>query len=170
MRETARIVSVVCVLAGCTSTGGGQSMMITEDTALISAPGRARETRAELLGRAMREAAVMTRAQGFRYFVVMDAEPTAEVIKRRRPGTTIPAQNIPVRGSFSGTNLSPSFLAGATYTTPDEVTEETRAGLDLTIRMYRDGGIDPATAGACDIIATRETPKGGPENLCNLLK
>jgi hypothetical protein len=171
MRETIGKLLSVVLLAGCAATPGSQSMMITGDTALISVPSRSRESKAELLDRGMREAAAITRAHGFAHFAILDAAETAEVRQRRRPGQTLPNQNEPLRGGgFATTNLSATYLPGATYTTPDQLSLETRVTLDLTIRMYRAGEIDSMASGACDIVASREGARDNAEYICNALK
>jgi hypothetical protein len=170
MRKTALALAANAALAACAASPGSQSMMISEDTALISIPGRPREAKTELIERALLEAAAITRSRGFPYFTVLEAAETAEAVSRRRPGNTIPNQNMLVRGTFSNSNLSATFLPGATYTTPDEIRRETRITLDLTIRMYRAGGIDPAAVGTCGVIAPQDSGTPIASYWCNPLK
>lgn len=146
MRKVFSLTICALLLAGCVGASLSQSMMITEDTALITIVAKGRETRQTLVDATLGEAATVTRAHGFRYFVVLEIEDTTQIFTRRLPGHTIPNQNTAARG-YSSTNLSTSYLPGATFTTPDQEVKEVRPGLDVTIRMYRDGAIDPAGEG-----------------------
>lgn len=170
MREKGWAFAAGLLLAGCAAATGSQSMMITGDTALITVSSHARETKASLLDRGLREAAAITSSQGYSYFVVLDAAQTLETVRHRRPGETLPNQNNPQRGTFSSSNLSATYLPGATYTTPDEIRRETRLTLDLTIRMYQAGGIDPASDSTCGIVALHDGARSGPGYRCNALK
>ena len=146
MVKAIRLSALALLLAGCASASPSQSMMITEDTALISSVANGLETKQVLLDEALTEAAKVTRAHGFRYFVVLGADDASAVVTRVIPGRTFLRQNIAPR-AFGTTNLSGTYLPGATFVTPDQQVKQVRLGVDITIRMYRDGDIDPKREG-----------------------
>jgi hypothetical protein len=146
LRKAIRLSVSALLLAGCAGATPNQSMMITEDTALISTVAKNYETKQVLLDEALMEAAKVTRAHGFRYFVVLGAADASAVVTRNIPGQTFIRQNNTPR-AFGTTNLSGTYLPGATFTTPDQQVKEVRLGVDITIRMYRDGDIDPKRDG-----------------------
>jgi hypothetical protein len=142
MRKLVPLAVCGILLMGCTST---QSMMITEDTALITVLGQSDNGRAKLDDKALAEAARVTRQRGFRYFVILDGAEASQSGVKLRPG-----EPIPFRFQNRRTNLTSFFASGATYTTPDEMMRYVRFGLDITIRMYREGDVDPAGRGVRD--------------------
>ncbi len=123
--------------------------MITEDTALITVVAQNDNGRAKVVDRALAEAARVTRDHGFRYFVILDAADASQMGVKVLPGQTLPLQSINRRG-FSATNLNRSYFPGATYMTPDQRVKYVRLGLDVTIRMYREGDVDPKSQGVWD--------------------
>lgn len=120
--------------------------MITEDTALISVLGQNAGNQAKIVDRALLEAARATRDHGYRYFVILDAADASQKGQKLVEDQTLPAQIATAR-AFGQTNLSSQYLPGATYKTPDRRVGYVRLGLDLTIRMYRDGDVNPQTQG-----------------------
>lgn len=145
MRKLVSLAACVMLLNGCASNSRN-TMMITDDTALITVLGQGMENRETIFNEAIAEAALATRAHGYRYFVIIDmADATQTGVKVRR-GRPIEIDNYPgfERG---GSPLSSNYIGGANYSTPDQRTPYIRLGLDITIRMYRESDIDPATPG-----------------------
>src|SRR5262245_5678983 len=64
------LLGLSLLLAACGSTA--HSTMITADTALVTVVGTRGGGKTELVNATLREAARVTRAQGYRYFVVLD--------------------------------------------------------------------------------------------------
>jgi hypothetical protein len=130
------------LLAGCASSS---SVMLTDDTALISVLGQGSSDRARLINQALAIAARATRTRGYRYFVIVD---TADA--SRRGVKVAQAQIFPANTLFRGnilSNLDPTFLPGSDYTRPNRRIPYVRPGIDVTIRMYRDGEVSPDTEG-----------------------
>ena len=124
-------------------------MMITDDTALISVLGQGAGDREKIFNEAVAEAALATRAHGYRYFVIVDTADASQTGVKIRRGRPVEIQSIPgfARG---GSALSSNYIAGSggsNYTAPDQRIPYVRLGLDITIRMYRESDIDPARPG-----------------------
>jgi hypothetical protein len=131
------------VLAGCAHST--ESMMLTDDTALISATGRDRNDEGKVVDATLREAAKLTRQHGYNYFVILSAADASRVGNTIVPNGRL--QNQPATDSTYGTStLSRSFRVGAA-TFVGRRTSYYKPGLDITIRMYRPGDIDPQRAG-----------------------
>jgi hypothetical protein len=142
MRELIRWTVYCILLAGCTTTQNTQSMAITEDTALISFVGQSGDDRETLIGGAISEAAKATRALGYRYFVILDTADASQVVARYVPTQILSVQN--ARRRSTNTNPNPGYYE---YITPGRVVKELRPGLDISIRMYREGAIDASREG-----------------------
>ena len=143
MRRIVLPMISVLLLAGCASS---RSAMITEDTALVTVVGQSATAQTKIVEQALAEAAKITRAHGYRYFVILDSADASQSGVKVLQGQIISRQGVPTR-SFGGTNLSPVYLAGSTFTTPDVRVPYVRLGLDLTIRMYREGDVNPQAPG-----------------------
>jgi hypothetical protein len=130
------------LLAGCASSES-ESILIRDDTAVISVLSDSAGDRAKFIDQALVEAARMARANGYRYFVILDTADASHTVVKVRRGLPISVQNNP----FRGTALSSNYIGGATYTLPDRRIPYVRFGVDMTIRMYRDGEVDPANPG-----------------------
>ncbi len=143
MRKLSPLAICAILLTGCASA---RTTMITEDTALITVLGQNDSDRTRVVDKALAEAARVTRDHGFRYFVILDAADASQKGTRVLPGHTIPFEP-PSNKSYSSTNLSSSYLGRATLTTPDQRVTYVRLGLDVTIRMYHEGDVDPKSQG-----------------------
>jgi hypothetical protein len=119
--------------------------MLSEDMALISVLGQDADDSEKIFNEAIAEAARATRAHGYRYFVIVDAADASQRGVRIRQGRRIHIQTVTPRGA--GSTLSSNYPVGATYTGPDRRIPYVRLGLDVTIRMYRDGDVNPANPG-----------------------
>ena len=122
-------------------------MILTDDTALISVLGQGAGDSEKIFNEALAEAARATRAYGYRYFTVIDTADTTQRGVKIRQGRQIHLQNIPGSERGGGSILSSNYIGGATYTSPDRRIPYVRLGLDITIRMYRDGDVNPASPG-----------------------
>jgi len=114
--------------------------MLSEDTALVYATGANPSQRSKVLGAALRQAAELTSARGYRYFVILTADDTTRTMTITGPGDTFPNETSHQR-TFGATYGNAPERPGNTYTTPNTQTERVRPGLDLLIRMYRTGEI-----------------------------
>src|SRR5262249_9631632 len=137
MRKLIPLAVCGILLTGCTST---RSMMITEDTALITVVRQSAEGRASAVDMAIAEAARITREHGFRYFVILDSADASQTGVRVLPGQPIP---IVPRQTARNTIFTSFNPPGSTYTTPSERMAYIKLRLDLTVRMYRQGEINP---------------------------
>ncbi len=133
---------IVCgvLLTGCASGQNSQSMTITEDTALVSVAGKPGMSRATLFREAVGEAARITRDHGYTYFVIIGAADAAQTVSRNVPGQLLASRTARPRNTFTA-----SF--DPVSTTPGHTVQETRPGLDVTIRMYREGEIEATKEG-----------------------
>ena len=123
-------------------------MMITEDTALITVAAQGSDTREALVNATLSEAAKITRTHGFRYFVLLQSEDASTVVTRIIPGQTFYNHRSIPRSFGSGPNAN--IPPAEPYKLPDREVKLLRLGLDTTIRMYRDGDIDPSGNGVLD--------------------
>lgn len=136
------IVSLACVflLGGCASASG---TMLSEDTAIISAEGSGPDARDQVIRDVLAEAARLTTANGYRYFVVLTADDLTHTVTVRYPGRLL--HNQPPRANTSfGTFGGGAYQSGSSYMLPDRVEERIRPAMDIIIRMYRPGEIEPS--------------------------
>jgi hypothetical protein len=85
LRAITTLVSCAFLFAGCTSAS---STMLSADTALVYATGNDPSARAQILKAALNEAAELTTARGYRYFVILTADDTTRVVTLQVPGQT----------------------------------------------------------------------------------
>ena len=133
-------IVLALALVGCTQAS---TAMLDDRTAIISASGGTAVSMAEVQQRAFLEAAKLTQAKGFRYFVLLgvsDASRTGAIVNR---GAT-----------FDGGG-------GTTFQGPSSVVPVIMPGANITIRMFRETE-KPSGDGTWDsvaIIAALESPK-----------
>jgi hypothetical protein len=144
----------LCV--GCTSASG---TMLSADTALVYATGNHPSARERVLKAALNEAAELTSARGYRYFVILTADDTTRIVTHQVPGTSFPNETRHER-TLGATYFNAPERPGNTYTAPDTQLQRVRPGLDLVIRMYRAGEIEPAE-GVFDAVAMLSPTSGG---------
>ena len=132
-------------VSGCASPI--QSMMITEDTALVSVIGKNPDDQGKVIEASLQEAARLTESKGYRYFVIMEAADASKIVQRFEEPRTTPrdrvfATPIPFSGRLQTAPVYRDFFrfprVNVTYIKP---------GLDITIRMYREGEVDPKSQG-----------------------
>lgn len=131
MRKLVVIASLL--LAACTTP---KSTMLAENTAAISVVGRTAGDRERVIQDALSEAGKITREHGYQYFIIVRAQDASRVGTKFLDDQT-------VRRS-APTNLS---KPGASYVTVSRNVMYRRPGLDLTIRMFHEGEIDPRLQG-----------------------
>jgi hypothetical protein len=150
MRKAIATFACVVLLAGCASAS---STMLSQDTAIISVEGNGPNARDKVVQDVLAEAARLTNANGYRYFVVLTADDLTHTVTVRTPGRLL--YNQPPRsteGSF-GTYAGRAYaVGGSTYQTPDRIQERIKPAMDIIIRMYRAGEIEPAE-GVFDAVA-----------------
>jgi hypothetical protein len=136
------MASLACIfLLGCVSASG---TMLSEDTAIISAEGNAPSDRDRIIRDVLAEAARLTTANGYRYFVVLTADDLTHTVTVRYPGRVLhnqPPRTNEAFGAFAGRAYA---TGGSSYMLPDRVEERIRPAMDIIIRMYRPGEIEPA--------------------------
>jgi hypothetical protein len=154
MRAHILWIAFAALLAGCATPQNG--MMLTEDTALVSIVGAAGAKHRALVNQSLADAARLTHAHGYRYFVVLATDNSNKTVTRTIPGHAINQPNNTSRPIGNG-NLSSQNFPGASFTTPDRDVKEVRPGIDITIRMFREGGVDPMMDGVwnSEILLTR---------------
>lgn len=149
MRNAIASLACVFLLGGCASAA---STMLSEDTALISAEGKGPAQRDKVIRDALAEAARLTSANGYRYFVVLTADDLTHTTTVRVPGRLL--YNQPPRSNASfGTFGGGAYASGSTYMTPDRKVERIKPAMDIIIRMYRPGEIEPQAEGVWDATA-----------------
>ena len=147
-RTILALASCAFLCAACTSAN---STMLSPDTALVYASGNNPLAREQILKAALNEAAELTTARGYRYFVILTADDTTRVVTLQVPGTSLPNETSHER-TFGATYFNAPEKPGNTYTTPDTQLQRVRPGLDLVIRMYHAGEIEPKD-GVYDAVA-----------------
>jgi len=143
MRRFFGLAACVVVLAGCAAA---QSTMLTDNTALVSAIANSTAPHDKVIEDALTEAARITRAHGYQYFIILKAEDASRSGTITVPGQQFANQTAHVR-PFGATSLSAPNVSGATFTTPGKTVPYVRPGVEVTIRMYRQGEIDPRMDG-----------------------
>ena len=148
MRLSATFLVLSLALGACAS--GPTSMMITKDTAIVSVTGRDNSERMKVVETSLAEAARVTRRQGYRYFVILDAADASRngrrivPIRRVRTGASIHEQ------VFGTVSLPSAVSVYGTLPAPGRPVTYFQPGLDITIRMYRDGDVTPDRQGVWD--------------------
>jgi hypothetical protein len=136
------IASLAClVLLGCVSATG---TMLSENTALVSAEASGPAYRDKVIHDVLAEAARLTTASGYRYFVVLTADDLTHTVTVRTPGRVLhnqPPRTSEAFGTYSGRAYA---TGGSSYMLPDRVEQHIRPAMDIIIRMYRPGEIEPA--------------------------
>ena len=135
------LVAATCaiLLSGCVTA---KSTMLSDSTAVVTTVGPQDADRNEIVQATLTEAAKLTRMHGYRYFTILMAQDASRWGSVTTPGVTllIAAGNERPLGS---TNLGPQTIPGSKFSGPDNVMPVIRPGLEITIRMYRDGEVDP---------------------------
>jgi hypothetical protein len=141
MRKAAASLLCVFLVQGCAST---TSTMLSEDTAIVSAAGNGPGDRDRVIRGVLEEAARVTSANGYRYFVVLTADDLTSTTTVVVPGRVL--YNQPPRSTDSfGAYVGRAYASGgSTYTTPERKQERIRPAMDIIIRMYRQGEIEPS--------------------------
>jgi hypothetical protein len=153
MRASLLTAAMLALLAGCAST---RSTLLSDDTALVSVSGQVGTERTALVRQSLVEGARVAHAHGYHYFVVLAADDVKRVITRTVPGTNIFNASTSSR-YYGNASPSPASRSGNSYSAADISFDETSPGLDITIRMYHEGTIDPAMDG----VWNSETILGG---------
>jgi uncharacterized protein YceK len=138
MRKFTAVAACAVLLSGCVSA---RSTMLTESTAVVTARGAHSNDRDEVVSATLEEAAKLTRMHGYRYFVILMAEDASHWGSTNVPGLVLHYSMItrPVGVAIPGLQHLPS----ATFTLPDTSVPYITPGLMITIRMYREGEVDP---------------------------
>jgi hypothetical protein len=151
MRKVVAALACVVVLTGCASAS---STMLSDDTALISAEGNGASDRDKVVRDVLAEAARLTSANGFRYFVVLTADDLSQTVTVRIPGRILynqPPRSGEALNAYAGRAYA---TGGSTYQTPDRIEEGVRGAMENFIGLYRGGVIEPAE-GVFDAMAMR---------------
>jgi hypothetical protein len=151
MRKAAASLLCAIVVAGCASA---TSTMLSADTAIVSASGNGPSDRDRVVLDALTEAARVTSAHGYRYFVVLTADDATIMKTIVVPGRVLYNQPPRSTDSFGTYTGRPYATGGSTYMTADRKQERIRPGMDMIIRMYRTGEIEPSMEGVWDATAS----------------
>jgi len=143
MRIIVALAAYALLLAGCADV---HSAMLSQNTAIVSARGASAGDHDKIIEGALAEAAKLTRAHGYQYFVVFKAEDASRTGIISLPGQTIDNEKSHAR-PLGTTNFGAPNLPGAAFTTPGRKLPYFKPGLDITIEMYRPGEIDPRLQG-----------------------
>ena len=138
MRKFIAVAACAVLLSGCVSA---RSTMLTESTAVVTARGAHPNDRDEVVSATLEEAAKLTRMHGYRYFVILMAEDASHWGATNVPGLVL---HYNWNARPAGTPIPGlQHLPSATFTTPDTSVPYITPGLMITIRMYREGEVDP---------------------------
>ena len=157
MRKAITAFACVVLLSGCASA---TSSMLSEDTALISAEGIGPNDREKVVQDVLAEAARLTNAHGYRYFVVLTADDVTHTVTIRTPGRLLHNQSPRSTEAFGTFSSGRAYATGGSnYQTPDRVEERVKPAMDIIIRMYRAGEIQPRE-GVFDALASAQVTAG----------
>ena len=143
MRKAIAAFACVVLLAGCASATS--SSMLSENTAIVSAEGTGPSDRDKVVRDVLAEAARVTNANGYRYFVVLTADDLTHTVTIRTPGRLLhnpSPRSTEAFGTFSSGRAYAT--GGSNYQTPDRVEERVKPAMDIIIRMYHAGEIQRA--------------------------
>lgn len=158
MRQS--LVAAMALLLSAAASGCArpiESMMITEDTALVSVIGKNPEDKNKVIESSLQEAARLTASKGYRYFVILDtadASVTGERTEPPRP--TQRERNITTPTAAGQLNTAPVYRDYFRF--PGRKVTYLRPGIDITIRMYREGEIDPKSQGVWNTAELLKSP------------
>jgi hypothetical protein len=151
MRRVIAALACTVLVAGCASATTGT--MVSEDTAWISVEGKGPSDRDRVVRDALAEAARLATANGYRYFIVVTADDLTRTTMIKVPGRVLynqpPRANEPF-GTYGGRAYT---TGGSTYALPDRTVELVTPAIDIMVRMYRAGDIDPQMEGVFDATA-----------------
>ena len=138
MRKFIAVAACAVLLSGCVTA---RSTMLTENTAEVTARGAHSNDRDEVVNATLEEAAKLTRMHGYRYFVILMAEDASHWGSTNVPGLVLSYNR---NARFVGAPIPGlQHLPSATFKTPDTSVPFITPGLMITIRMYREGEVDP---------------------------
>jgi hypothetical protein len=159
MRTVLLLITTAALLAGCALA---QGTMLSDNTARITSRANSVTNVDRMIADAVTEAARLTRAQGYRYFVILEATDDS-----RTGDVTVLGQitrtttNTSVR--FGNLSLGVIGRTGTMFVTPASHMQFVRPGLNITIRMYREGEVDPRAQGVWNAEAPLMDPMTEPE-------
>jgi hypothetical protein len=139
MRKAFLLMTAATLLAGCALA---QGTMLTDNTARITSRANSLGNRDRVIGDALAEAARLTRAQGFRYFIILEAADDSRIGSVAILGQ-VTRNRVPVAIPFGNTSLGVINRPGTTFVTSASRVQVLRPGLNITIRMFRDGEVVP---------------------------
>jgi hypothetical protein len=160
-RRALALIMTALFLAGCMNATG---MMLTDNTAVVSALGAASSDRDMVFESALAEAARLARAHGYQYFTIVKTDDKSITGVKYVPGDTIPSGNS-ARGNtrpLGLSNLGMQNNPGTSYTTPSMSARFVRPGFEITVRMYRPGEIDSRKEGVWNIDFLPGPPRREP--------
>jgi hypothetical protein len=151
MHRWIAIILTALLLGGCMNAATG--MMLTDSTAVISALGSASSDRGRVFDSALEEAGRLTRTHGYQYFRLLKIENRSVTTTKYMVGETIPfaPNGHMTRSPVPTPTLSPANMAGGTLTGAGRSMTSVRPGLEITVKMYRMGEIDPNQEGVWNV-------------------
>lgn len=135
-------------LSACVQTS---TTMLNSHTAIISSQGTAFDTHGGVQKATLVEAADLTVKNGFRYFVISGSADRTLHGALYSPGQTQTTGTISGTGNTMGNmqTVNGSY-SSSTYTAPGIVTPLVYPGLDIQVKMYKVGEINPKKDGVWD--------------------
>lgn len=140
MRSIVFVCATAIALGGCVVS---KTAMLDEHTAIISSRGNAFASSADAIQKSLGEAAKTTLSRGYRYFAIAGSQDQTQRGNVVIPGQTTASGSMTFMGNTA-------MYSGSSYTTPAQSIGFVKPGVDLIIRMYRPGEIDPRTPGVWD--------------------
>lgn len=142
------LLIVAILVAGCIRTS---TQMLDERTAIITGRGTAFDKAATVQHDVLLRAAILANSRGFRYFQIVGGADQTRIATMVIPGQTYSSGYATGTATTMGnTTFGSANYSGSSYTTPTSVVPLVKPGMDVTIRMFRQGEVYPGQPGIWD--------------------
>lgn len=160
MKYVAFAFALGVLAVGTTGCVRSKSVMLDASTAIISSRGSAFDSHARVTQAALVEAATLAVSRGYRYFVIVDTQDRTITTLWHDSGTTKTTGTVDglVMGSGNSKVVAGNYSASTT-STPATTTTLIKPGSDVTVKMFREGELDPKSPGVWDapaVLAMKE--------------
>ena len=147
-------LALILFVTGCASPDSSPtSTMLTSNTGVVSVLGNKPADREKVYAATLAEAARLARMHGYQYFIVLKADNRSVTTPKYMLGQTIPYDftGRSTTKALGSTNLSPAYVPGATFMGPGKTVPYVKPGLEITVKMYRQGEIDAHQDGVWNV-------------------
>lgn len=140
-------VAAALLLSGCVTA---ETMMLDDRTAIISGSGDEYSSAARVQRRVFVEAATAAQVRGYRYFVIQNSRDTTTTGTRALPTQTYANAQANTNCGYVACNTS---AYGQSQTFGGGFQQVIQPGMDVLVRFYREGEVDPRQDGVWDATA-----------------